>query len=62
MLQAAVPYRLFLDPVPFSDNGFVPAEVDISGRYVVQALVIAVVVVVFYEVSDVSAYGTDCVT
>ena len=53
MLQAAVPYRLFLDPVPFSDNGFVPAEVDISGRYVVQALVIAVVVVVGDKAPDV---------
>ena len=33
MLQAAVLYRLFLYPVPFSDDGFTPAEVDIGRGY-----------------------------
>ena len=38
MLQATVLDCLFLDPVPFSDDGFVPAEVDVGRGYVVQAL------------------------
>ena len=46
MLQAAALYRLFLYPSPFPDDVFVPAEVDIGRRYVVQALVVALVIVI----------------
>ena len=46
MLQAALLDRLFLDRFPFSENVFVTPEVDVRGSEVVQALVIAVIVVV----------------
>ena len=46
MLQAALLDRLFLDRFPFSENVFVTPEVDVRGSDVVQALVIAVIVVV----------------
>ena len=38
---------LSFDPFALFDDGFGSAEVGIGGRYVVQALVIAVMVVVF---------------
>lgn len=52
MLQAAVLDCLFLDPFPLSENGFVPAEVDISRSDVVQALVLTLVVVIIDEGLD----------
>lgn len=52
MLQAALSDCLFLDPLSFSQNGFVPAEVDVSRCDVAQALVVALVVVVIDEGPD----------
>lgn len=39
MLQAALSDRQVLDLLPFSQNDFVPAKVDVSGCDVVQASV-----------------------
>jgi len=52
MLQAALSDRQFLDLLPFSQNGFVPYKIDVSGCDVVQALVVALVVVVVDEGPD----------
>ena len=52
MLQAALSDRQFLDLLPFSQNGFVPSKVDVGGCDVVQALVVALVVVVVDEGPD----------
>ena len=52
MLQAAILDGLFLDLFPFSENVFVTPEVDVRGRDVVQALVIAVIVVVIDKEAD----------
>jgi len=52
MLQAALSDCLFLDPLSFSQNGFVTAEVDVSRCDVAQALVVALVVVVIDEGPD----------
>ena len=52
MLQAAVLYCQFFDLFPFSENGFVAPEVEVSGCEVVDALVLALVVVVIDEGSD----------
>ncbi len=52
MLQAALADCPFLDLLPFSQNGFVPAKVDIGGCDVVQALVVTLVVVVIDEGPD----------
>ena len=52
MLQAAILDCLFLDFFPFSENVFVTSEVDVCRSDVVQALVIAVVVVVIDEDTD----------
>ena len=52
MLQAALSDRLFLDLFPFSQNGFVTTEVDVSWCDVVQALVVSLVVEVFDEATD----------
>ena len=52
MLQAAILDCLFLDLFPFSENVFVTSEVDICRSDVVQALVLAVVVVVIDEDTD----------
>jgi len=52
MLQAALADSQFLDLFPFSDDGLVASEVDVSGCDVVQALVIAFVVVVIDERPD----------
>ena len=54
MLQAALSDRQFLDLLPFSQNGFVAAKVDVSGCDVVQALVVALVIVVVDEGPDLS--------
>ncbi len=46
MLQAALSDCQFLDLFPFSDDGLAAPEVDVGGCDVVQALVVALVVVV----------------
>ena len=52
MLQAAVLDCQFLDFFPLSDDGFVAPKIDVGGCDVVQALVVALVVVVFDEGPD----------
>ena len=52
MLQASILDCLFLDRFPFSKNIFGTPEVDVRGSDVVQALVIAVIVVVIDKDSD----------
>ena len=52
MLQAALSDCLFLDLCPFSQNGLVSPEVDVGRCDVVQALVVALVVVVIDEGPD----------
>ena len=54
MLQAALLDCPFLDLFPFSETGFVAPEVDVCRCDVVQALVIALVVVVIHEGFDMS--------
>ena len=54
MLQATLSGRLFLDLFPFSENGFIAAKVDVGGCDVVQALVVALVIVVVDEGFDLS--------
>ena len=46
MQQAAVGDGLSFDPFPFDQNGLAPAEVDVGGRQVGDALVISQVIVV----------------
>ena len=43
---------LFLDVFPFSKNGFIPSKIDVSRGDVVQALMVAPVVVVIDEGPD----------
>ena len=45
VLQAPMLDSLAFDPFALFDDGFGPAEVGVGGRYVVEALVIAPVVV-----------------
>ncbi len=45
MLQAPIFDSLSFDPFALLDDGFCPAEVGVGGRDVVQALVIALMVV-----------------
>ncbi len=52
MLQATLADCLLLDLFPFPQNGFVAAKVDVGWCDVVQALVVALVVVVFDEGPD----------
>jgi len=52
MLQAAFLDCLFLDLFPFSDDGLVAPKIDVGWRDVVQALVVALVVVVIYKCPD----------
>ena len=52
VLQAALVDCAFLDILPFSQNSFVSPEVDISGSDVVQALMVALVVVILHEGAD----------
>ena len=49
MQQAPVFDGLSFDPFALFDDGLSPAEVGIGGRHVFQALVIAVMIVVFDE-------------
>ena len=52
MLQASILDCLFLDCFPFYENVFGTPEVDVRGSDVVQALVIAVIVVVIDKDTD----------
>ena len=52
MLQATVCDRLALDPFAFEEDGLGPAEVDVSGGKIVEALVIAGMVVMRHEGRD----------
>ena len=52
MLQATILYCLFFDLFSFFKNVFATSEVDVYGSDVVNALVIAVVVVVIEEDTD----------
>ena len=52
MLQAAMFDGLSLDPFTLFDDGFGPAEVGVGRRHIVQAFVIALVVIVFDERLD----------
>ena len=52
MLQAALSDCQFPDLFPFSDDGLAAPEVDVGGCDVVQALVVALVVVVIDEGPD----------
>ena len=47
---------LFFDLSPFLDDGLVTAEVDVGGRQVAEAFVIAAVVVALDEGADGSLY------
>ena len=58
MLQAALSDCQFLDLFPFSDDGLAAPEVDVGGCDVVQALVVALVVVVIDEGPDL-AFNTN---
>ena len=52
MLQAAVLDCVFFDFFPFSENSFIASEVDVRRRDVAEALVVALVVVVFHKRTD----------
>ena len=52
MLQAAVLYCQFFDLFPFSENGLILSKEDVCMRAVAEALVVALVVVVFYKRTD----------
>ena len=52
MLQAALLDCLFLDPFPFSQDGFVAPKVDVGRCDVVQALMVSLVVAVFDKGPD----------
>ena len=52
MLQAALLDCPFLDFLPSSDDGFVASEVDVGWCEVVQALVVALIVVIVDECAD----------
>ena len=54
MLQAPIFDGLSFDPFTLLDDGLRPAEVDIGRRDVVQALVVALMVVVLDERFDLS--------
>ena len=43
---------LFLNALPSFDDGLVPSEVDVGGREVAKALVVAPVIVVLHEGAD----------
>ena len=49
ILQTPVLDGLSFDPFPFQQDGLAAPEVDIGGREVIQALVVALVVVVLDE-------------
>jgi hypothetical protein len=52
VLQAPIFDGVSFDPFSLFDDGFSPAEVGIGRRYVVQALMIAPMVVVLHERLD----------
>ena len=52
VLQAPLFECFLFDPFPLFQNEFVATEVDVGGRDVVQALVIALVIVVIDEGFD----------
>src|SRR5580704_5581160 len=52
--QAAIGDCLSFDPFPFDQNGLAPPEVDVGGRQIADALVIAQVIVVGDEGLDLS--------
>ena len=52
MLQAPVFHCLSFDPFSFSQDGLAAPAVDIGGRKIVEALVVAVMVVVIDEGAD----------
>jgi hypothetical protein len=52
MLQAPILDSLSFDPFSLFDDGLCPAEVGVGGRYVVQALVVTLIVVMFDERRD----------
>jgi len=58
MLQVALSDRLFLDLFPFSENGFVTSEVDVGGRVVVDALVVALMIVMIDKGLEITGQTT----
>jgi hypothetical protein len=58
VLQAPMFDGLPFDPFALLDDGFSLAEVGVCGRHVVQALVVALMIVVL-DVFPVSTYGPD---
>ena len=52
MVQAPLLEGPSFDPFSFQQDGLTPAEIDIGRRHVSQALVIALVVIVFDEGLD----------
>ena len=52
MLQAAVFDCQFLDPLPFSDDGFFSPEVDIRWCDVAQTFVVMLVIIILHECPD----------
>src|SRR5215208_5469160 len=52
MLQASLLYSLSLYPFAFGENGLPTAEVDVGGREIAEALVIAGMIVVLDEGGD----------
>lgn len=53
MLQSSFSDGIAFDPFSLQQDGLAPAEVDIGGREVLQALVVAAVIVVLDEVANV---------
>ena len=58
MLQVALSDRLFLDLFPFSENGFIAAKVDVGGRVVVDALVVALMIVMIDKGFEITGQTT----
>ena len=57
MQQAAIGDCLSFDPFPFDQNGLAPPEVDVGGRQIADAFVIAQVIVVNDEGLDLGFCG-----
>ena len=49
VLQAAIGDRLSFDPFPFAEDGLAASEVDVRGGEIVEAFVVAGVIVVLDE-------------
>ena len=58
MLQVALSDCPFLDLFPFSENGFVAPEVDVGGRVVVDALVVALMIVMIDKGLEITGQTT----